>query len=163
MKSFESDLKKWMDNSLSHYCLNDCRGSCCKLSPIEIDKRQVHLFKTFRLTGEKVPIKTRDAKGPCLFQDDYPKIWYFKGEQCPNYNPENRQCFVHNQHPMCSLFPLIYPSENSYSLSRACEIHMMFPDKEPLKSLIMLCKKHDITLYGKSRGDMPFDFRSRLK
>ena len=153
-----------MANSLSHYCLNDCKDSCCKLSPIEIDKGYEHLFKIFRLSEEKVPIRTREtAKDPCLFQDDYSKTWYFKGDACPNYNSENKQCFVHNQHPMCSLFPLIYPSENSYSLSKSCEVHMMFPDKEPLKSLIMLCKKHDISLYGRSRGDIPFDFRSRLE
>jgi len=148
MKSaFKIGLKAWMRDSLSHYCLESCKDSCCdcsKAGDIHIDAGHEHLFKAFKMKGIKVPFMNISSKKPHLYKD-YAGHWHFTSGICPNYNPETKKCMIHNQHPMCALFPLAKADEG-YKIISACELGKMDANQEPLKSLLELCKKHGIEL-----------------
>jgi len=149
-KSFNAVLKVWMANSLSRYCLNECRRTCCQ-GQIRIDKGYEKLFNKFKVTGKEVPLRPENYKGPHLFKDKSNIQWYFKVGLCPNYHPATKYCLVHNKHPMCSVFPLEKVSDDKYYLSPFCELYGMLRNEKPLQDLILLCKKEHITLYGNGR------------
>jgi hypothetical protein len=148
-KGLKAELKAWRNNILSPYCLNSCKHSCCDCSiegEIPIDRGFEHLFKTFKTTGKKVHFsnKTLKAGKPHLYWFDKDNLC-FTGGLCPNYNPETKKCLIHNQHPMCALFPLEKTSEG-YGIISACELYHMDWSQEPLKSLTEIFKKHGVKL-----------------
>ena len=148
MKKFEDELKIWMKKRLNPYCLNKCKQSCCDCEgSVQIDYGYKHLFEKFRSTGKKVPIKPQKFKGPHLFKEKRTGLWFFEGGACPNYDPKNKLCLIHNKYPRCTLFPLL-KIKQGYMIFTTCALHQMNPDKEPLKSLIALCRKHKINLYA---------------
>lgn len=145
---FKTELKNWMKNSLSPYCLNSCKSSCCECfgeECIYIDKGHEHLFKTYRLNGKKVIFSNKKLKSniPHLYKDGL--NWYFTGGTCPNYDPKNKKCIIYNKHPMCALFPLEKIDEG-YKIIDCCEIYKMNLSQEPLKSLVEIFRKHRIPL-----------------
>jgi Fe-S-cluster containining protein len=149
MKSaFKIELKAWMKNALSPYCIKSCKNSCCDCSKegdILLDPGHEHLFKTFKLNGRKVPFRNDGFKnGPHLYKDNLGH-WYFTGGICPNYDPKDKKCMIHNQHPMCALFPLV-KEDGGYRIVSACGLHKMDINQEPLKSLIEIFKKHGLKL-----------------
>lgn len=148
MKSaFKIELKSWMKNVLSPYCIKLCKDSCCDCSKegdILIDEGHEHLFKTFKLNGKKVPFSNKVLNKPHLYRDNLGK-WHFTAGICPNYNPKDKKCMIHNQHPMCALFPLVKVDEG-YKIFSTCGLSKMDINHEPLKSLIEICKKHGIKL-----------------
>ena len=150
MKSaFENELKIWMKNNLSPYCLTTCKDSCCDCSKegfIPIDEGYEHLFKKFKIDRRTVPFSNKISKKgkPHLYKDEIGN-WYYSGSFCPNYNPKDKKCMIHNQHPMCALFPLI-KKEKEYQIVLACPLHKMEFNEEPLKSLFELCNKHGVKL-----------------
>ena len=150
MKSaFKIELKAWMKNVLSPYCLKSCKDSCCDCSKegnIHIDSGHEHLFKTFKLNGKKVPFKNKCLKigNPHLYKDNLGH-WYFTAGLCPNYNLKDKKCMIHNQHPMCALFPL-EKTEEGYKIISVCGLYNGDMNQEPLKSLLELCKKHGFKL-----------------
>lgn len=148
MKSaFKIELKKWMKDMLSPHCIKSCKNSCCdcsKQGEIPIDFGHEKLFQTFKLTSQKVHFSDKNVKKPHLYKD-YAGNWHFTAGLCPNYNPEDKKCMIHNQHPMCALFPLS-KAEEGYKLVSACELHDMNIEQEPLKSLIGLFAKHNVKL-----------------
>jgi len=150
-----------MNDILTPYCLNECDETCCK-GTIRIDKGSVRLFKTFKLTGKEVPVADEDCKKPHLYKSKSTKNWYFDGDYCPNYNPENKYCLVHSKHPMCDLFPLVNIIKDSYKLSRTCKIHGGLLFNNPLETLAKLCKKHNTAPYLTSRGGIDFDITSKI-
>ena len=144
---FKIELKAWMKNVLSPYCLKSCKNSCCDCSKegdIKIDLGHEHLFKTFKRDGRKVPFSNTGKNGPHLYNDRLGQQ-YFTGGLCPNYNSRDKRCLIYNKHPMCALFPL-GKTEEGYQLISACELHKMDAGKEPLKSLLEIFKKHGIIL-----------------
>jgi Fe-S-cluster containining protein len=147
MKSaFRTELKAWMKDVLSSYCMKSCKDSCCDCSngeAIKIDKGHEHLFQAFKLNGRKVPFSDKSIKKPHLYKDNLD--WYFTAGLCPNYNPKDKKCLIHNQHPMCALFPLVKKDEG-YEIVSTCELSKMDMNQEPLKSLLELCGKHGIKL-----------------
>lgn len=148
-KIFEEELQEWMKTTLSPYCLGKCKTKCCECEGlIQIDKGYEHLFKTYKLTGKKVPIKKQDSKGPHLFKSKHNGLWYFWGYACPNYDPQDKKCLIHNQYPRCKLYPLVKTEKpgRGYTLFSVCSLHKMKQNQEPLKSLMQLCKKHGIKL-----------------
>jgi Fe-S-cluster containining protein len=149
MKSaFKTELKAWMNNVLSPYCMKTCKYSCCDCSKegdIKIDVGHEHLFQTYKLNGRKVHFSNKHKAGkPYLYKDCFGQ-WHFTGGLCPNYNPKEKKCFIHNQHPMCALFPLAKKQEG-YEIVSTCELSKMDIAQEPLKSLIEICKKHNVEL-----------------
>lgn len=148
-KLFEKELQKWMKETLNPYCLNECKISCCDCEgSVQIDPGYEYLFKKYRLTGKKVPVKKQDYKGPHLFKSKNNGLWYFSGKACPNYDIKNKKCLIHNQYPRCALYPIV-KNENQnegYTLFSVCSLHKMNEDKEPLKSLIALCRKYGFKL-----------------
>jgi hypothetical protein len=145
---FKIELKKWMKNSLSPYCLNSCKNSCCECfndECIYIDRGYEHLFKTNKLNGKKVCFSNKKLKPniPHLYKDG--PDWYFTGGICPNYDSKNKKCMIYNQHPMCAIFPLEKIDEG-YKIVDCCEIHKMDPSQEPLKSLFEIFKKNKMPL-----------------
>jgi len=151
MKSdtFERELQEWMKNTLSPYCLNECKISCCDCEgTVQIDGGYEHLFKTYTLTGKKVLIKKQAQSGPHLFKSKDDGAWHFGGGSCPNYDAKNKRCLIHNEYPRCALYPIM-KTENSwkeYTLFSVCSLHKLKENQEPLKSLIQLCKKHGFKL-----------------
>jgi hypothetical protein len=148
-KLFESELQEWMKNTLSPYCLNECKISCCDCEGIiQINKGYEHLFKTYRLTGEEVPIKEQGSQGEHLFKSKQDGLWYFQGCACPNYDAKNKKCLIHNQYPRCALYPIVKAEKpkKGYTLFSVCSLHKLKENQEPLKSLIQLCKKHGFKL-----------------
>jgi Fe-S-cluster containining protein len=146
---FEKELQEWMKNTLNPYCLNECKISCCDCEgAIQIDKGYEHLFETYKLTGEKVSITKKTRGLPHLFKSKHNGLWYFWGRACPNYDPKNKKCLIHNQYPRCALYPLIKIGKtgDKYVLSYVCGLHKLKENQEPLKSLIQLCKKHNVKL-----------------
>lgn len=150
---FKSELNKWMEESLSPYCLKICKKSCCDCEgAVKIDKGHEHLFQTFKLTGKKVLVRPMNFKGPHLFKFKQDNNWYFEGGACPNYNKENKKCLVHGQHPMCNLYPLT-KIKDGYAIFSVCELHNLNFNQEPLKSLFILCKKYGIKLEKEKKGN----------
>lgn len=148
-KAFENELKIWMKNNLSPYCLTTCKDSCCDCTSegfIPIDEGYENLFKTFKLSKRKVPFSNKITKKgkPHLYKDEAGN-WYFTGSLCPNYDPKSKKCMIHNQHPMCTLFPLMRDNQD-YKINSACELYKMNPNEEPMTSLIELCNKYNIKL-----------------
>ncbi len=144
--SFKLELNKWMETVLSPYCLKSCKKSCCDCEgAVKIDKGYEHLFQTYKLTRKKVSVKPMHSIGPHLFKFKKDNHWYFEEGICPNYDSKNKKCLVHNQHPMCVLYPLVKINGN-YSLFSVCELHKLNFNQEPLKSLFLLCKKYGIKL-----------------
>jgi len=144
---FKTEIKEWMKNVLSPYCLKECKNSCCdctKEGGIPIDFGHEHLFKTFKIGGKKVHFSNDGKNGPHLYKDKHGRQ-HFTGGLCPNYDLKNKKCLIYNQHPMCALFPL-GKTEEGYQLISACELNKMNPEKEPLKSLLAIFKKHGIIL-----------------
>ena len=148
MKSaFKTELKAWMKDVFSPYCMKSCKDSCCDCSKegdIHIDAGYEHLFKTFKMNGQKVPYSNKFIKKSHLYKDNSGH-WHFTFGLCPNYNPKDKKCMIHNQHPMCALFPLV-KTEGGYRIVSTCELHKMDINQEPLKSLLELCEKHGIKL-----------------
>lgn len=152
---FIADLKIWQKEVLSPYCLKTCKNSCCDCSNegvIHIDQGHEYLFKKFKMNGRSVPYRNFINPGskinsPHLFRDKAGN-WYFSGGLCPNYNPKDKKCMIHNQHPMCKLFPLVKEGEKEYKLVTSCELYKMDENKEPLKSLLEICHQNDIKLKG---------------
>jgi len=157
-EAFERELQKWMKKTLNPYCLDECEVSCCEGEGIiQIDKGYEYLFKTYGLTGKKVPIKNQNYKGPHLFKSKKTGLWYFDGKACPNYDPKTKKCLIHNQHPRCALYPLLKTEKphEGYTLFSICSLHKLKEDQEPLKSLIKLCKKHGIKLFKEDIRNLP--------
>ena len=147
---FEIELQEWMKNTLNPYCLNECKTSCCDgEGVVQIDKGHEHLFKTYKLTGKKVPIKEQNSRGPHLFKSKDNGLWYFDGKTCPNYDPKTKKCLIHHQYPRCALYPLLKTGKphEGYTLFSLCSLHKLRENQEPLKSLIQLCKKHGFKLF----------------
>jgi len=147
---FEKELQEWMKNTLSPYCLNECKISCCDCGgTIQIDKGYEHLFKIYRLTGKKVPIKKQSHRAPHLFNSERNNLWYFCGKTCPNYDTRNKKCLIHNEYPRCTLYPILRTGKpkEGYTLFSVCSLHKLKENQEPLKSLIQLCKKHGFKLF----------------
>ena len=145
---FITELKNWMKNSLSPYCLNSCKNSCCVCfndECIYIDRGYEHLFKTNKLSGKKVRFSNKRLLSniPHLYKDGMD--WYFTGGICPNYDSKNKKCMIYNQHPMCAIFPL-EKTDVGYKIVDCCEIYKMNPGQEPLKSLFEIFRKHNISL-----------------
>ena len=144
--AFKTELDKWFSNTLSPYCLNVCKKTCCDYDgAVRIDKGYEHLFKTYKLTGKKVPVQQMISEGPHLFKYKEDNHWYFEGGVCPNFDEKNKKCLVHNQHPMCKLYPLI-KTNGGYTIFTVCELHGLNFNQEPLKSLFLLCKKYNFKL-----------------
>lgn len=142
---FEQELQKWMQEVLSPYCLNECKISCCDCEgTIKINKGYEHLFKTNKLTGEKIPVKEQNSIGAHLFE--YKGVWYFGGKTCPNYDVKAKKCLIHNEYPRCALYPLV-KNKSGYMIFSVCSLHKLKENQEPLKSLIQLCKKHNLKLF----------------
>jgi Fe-S-cluster containining protein len=153
--AFEKDLQKWMKKNLSPYCLDECGVSCCEGEGlIQIDKGYEKLFKTFRLSGKKVPIQGKNSKKPYLFQSKKTGLWYFDGDACPNFDPKNKRCLIHNQYPRCKLYPLLKTGKG-YTIFSVCSLHRLGENQEPLKSLIQLCKKHKVRLFKENVDKLP--------
>ncbi len=149
-KEFEKELREWMKNTLSPYCLNGCKTSCCSgEGTVQIDKGYEYLFRIDRLTGKKISIGKQGSKGPHLFKSKHNGLWYFEGENCPNYDFKNKKCLIHNQYPRCTLYPLVKTEKpfEGYTLFSICSLHKMKENQEPLKSLIELCKKRGFKLF----------------
>ena len=145
---FEKELQEWMNTTLNPYCLNECKISCCDCEgAVQIDKGYEHLFKTYKLTGKAVPVKNQNESGSYLFKNEENGLWYFWGGACPNYDPKNKKCLIHGQYPRCKLYPLEKTGKEDYTLFSICSLHKLKADQEPLKSLILLCKKHGFKLY----------------
>jgi Fe-S-cluster containining protein len=148
-KIFEKELQEWMKNTLNPYCLNECKILCCDCEgEVQINKGYEHLFKTYKLTGKKVPIKKENYRGPRLFKSKHDGLWYFSGGACPNFDPKNKKCLIHNKYPRCTLYPLMKTEkpDEGYMLFSICSLHKLKEDQEPLKSLIQLCHKHGFKL-----------------
>ena len=144
-KFFELELQDWMTNNLSPYCLNKCEHSCCDCEGhLEISPKYIHLFETYKLTGKKVPLKSKNFNGPHLHKSG--NMWFFEGGACPNFDAKNKLCLIHNKYPRCSFFPLL-KTKHGYMLFSTCELHYMNVEKEPLKSLLVIFKKHGESLY----------------
>ena len=146
---FENELKEWMNHTLSPYCLNECKTSCCDCEGvIQIDKGYEHLFKTYKITGEKVLSKKENPNGPHLFKRKENGLMYFEGKTCPNFDPKNKKCLIHNEYPRCELYPIMKSEnpEEGYLLFSVCSLHKLKESQEPLKSLIELCRKHGFKL-----------------
>lgn len=147
-QAFEKELQEWMKITLSPYCLNECKISCCDCEgSVQIDRGYEHLFKIYRMTGEKVEIKKQNSAGPHLFRSKQNGLLYFTGKACPNYDTKNKKCLIHNEYPRCTLYPLVKTEKpNEYLLFSVCGLHKLKENQEPLKSLIILCKKHGFKL-----------------
>jgi len=154
MKSaFKSELKEWMKKILSPYCIDKCKDSCCDCSEkgeIHIDQGHQRLFQTDKLTGQKVRFSNEKINRPRLYKIS--DSWHFSGGLCPNYNPKTKSCLIYNQHPMCALFPLV-KVKDAYFIVSSCELYKMDSDKEPLKSLILIFKKHKIRLFKEENNE----------
>lgn len=148
LTDFKSELQAWMKNTLSPYCLNECKTSCCDCDGVvQIDRGYEYLFKTNKLTGKKIPSKKQAHKGAHLFQIQNKGVWYFSGAACPNYDPNNKKCLIHNQYPRCALYPIVKnEDEKGYTLFSVCSLHKLKETQEPLKSLIELCEKYGLKL-----------------
>lgn len=149
-KEFEKELQEWMKNTLSSYCLNECKVSCCDCEgAVQIDRGYESLFQTYKLTGKKVPVEKQNFKGPHLFKSKYNGLWYFEGGTCPNFDIKNKKCLIHNQYPRCALYPIVKTEKphEGYTLFSVCNLHKLKDNQEPLKSLIQLCKKHGFKLF----------------
>jgi hypothetical protein len=149
-KLFEKELQEWMKTTLSPYCLNECKSSCCDGDgTIQIDKGYEHLFKTFKLTGKPIPLKNNANGESHLFRNKQNGNWYFSGKTCPNFDPKSKKCLVHNKYPRCELYPLIKTGRpnKGYTLFSVCSLHKLQENQEPLRSLVMLCKKYGFKFY----------------
>lgn len=147
---FEKELQEWMKTTLNPYCLGECKISCCDCEGIiQIDKGYEHLFKKYRLTGRKIPVKKPNSPGDHLFKNKNNDLWYFCGKTCPNYDPKDKKCLIHNEYKRCAIYPLMEAEnkEDGYMLFSLCSLHKMKETEEPLKSLINLCKKHGLRLF----------------
>ena len=154
-KAFEKELQEWMKNGLSRYCLDECEVSCCEGEGlIQIDKGYEHLFKTYKLTGKKVPIKDQNSKKPYLFKSKKTGLWYFDGDACPNFDPKTKKCLIHNKYPRCALYPLVKTGKG-YTIFSICSLHRLKNNQEPLKSLIKLCKKYKVLLLKEDISKLP--------
>lgn len=145
-KNFEKELQQWMQNTLNPYCLKECKISCCDCEgAVQIDKGYETLFQVYKLNGKKVPIKKQNQSGEGLFKSKVNGLWYFEGGACPNYDKENKKCLIHNKYPRCALYPLL-KTKNGYTIFSVCSLHKLKPNQEPLKSLIALAKKYNLTI-----------------
>jgi len=91
---FREEFAEWKEVYLSPFCLEQCTKTCCDLSQISIDLNEQELA---RLMG-------REPSNPLEFQTS-PMHYTYK-DICPQYNPEDRKCQIHENRPRaCRNYP----------------------------------------------------------
>jgi len=142
--SFLQELEEWKAETLGPYCAEVCQGKCCDLKRFYLEMTKSELVV---LLG-KEPTDWRHFRSPGKTE-----IYHYEKGWCPQYNPENRRCLIHEREDRpegCRIFPFIYtisPKSVQLSLDHSCSLAH---DPERVDSLKQLVQRHQVHLWSLS-------------
>lgn len=99
--------------SLSSYCINECKAKCCRMGFLLLTEAEVPLFKnTFKENLRSIPIQ----------EDKKEFILNLNKGGCPNL--KDNKCTIHTN-PLrpktCSSYPLFVRKNKTILISNTCE------------------------------------------
>lgn len=134
-----NDIEGWKKEYLEHFCMNECRDTCCH----DLFLREDDNFELFDLTGIK------KVRWPGK------ENWYYPMEgYCKYYDADTKKCKEHNnpKRPQgCSSFP-IASRENKIILTDGCYlsrtiVQLYKKGSKEAASLVDIAKKYKLNIY----------------
>jgi hypothetical protein len=134
-----NDVEAWKKEYLEHFCMNECKDTCCN----DLLLREDDNFELFDLTGVK------KVKWPGKENWYYPLNGY-----CKYYDINSKKCKEHNnpKRPQgCLSFPITF-RDNNIILSDGCYLSRSIAEtyrkcSKEATSLVDIAKIHKLDIY----------------
>jgi Fe-S-cluster containining protein len=142
------DLKKWMEDYLGSYCINECRDSCCHdNSTVEVEPESVYLFVKGMKKEDAIP----EIEGEVITVSDAFSIrkisnsrGYLMNGRCPYLS--DKLCSIHDNPDrpfVCRSHPLVLMGD-VLILNWLCDYARKGVREDAAKQLESVGKKYNL-------------------